>query len=101
MVTEARRVSINVRSTWRSSAHATRPGVVRKRPRQYPPATSVHLDRRPRAKGQLLADPRRTYLAAQEAEILWATLLRGAKGVKDRTLIDIVEPAASCSVVGG
>jgi hypothetical protein len=41
----------------------------------------------------LLADLRRTYLAAHEAEILWATLLQGAKAARDRALIDLVEPA--------
>jgi hypothetical protein len=41
----------------------------------------------------LLADLRRTYLAAHEAEILWTTLLQGAKAERDRALIDVVEAA--------
>lgn len=41
----------------------------------------------------LLADLRRTYLAAHEAEILWATLLQGAKAARDRDLIEVIEPA--------
>ena len=41
----------------------------------------------------LLAHLRRTYLAAHEAEILWATVLQGAKAARDRELIGIVEAA--------
>jgi len=41
----------------------------------------------------LLADLRQTYLAAHEAEILWATLLQGAKAARDRDLIEVIEPA--------
>jgi hypothetical protein len=41
----------------------------------------------------LLADLRRSYLAAQQAEILWATVLQGAKAARDPALIDAVERA--------
>jgi hypothetical protein len=41
----------------------------------------------------LLTDLRQTYLAAHEAEILWTTVLQGAKAARDRALIGGVEPA--------